>query len=337
MRILGYILVPTAVSLINTSASASSIISNLFFYILITPVFGQSIMRSMYLQQALGQAKEAVCRLQDLTNVEQLPVKKTSQKIRGNSISFKNVVFKYPDANKNAVDGLSFTVPEGKTVAMVGVSGGGKTSIARLIPRFWDVDKGQICIGGMDVKDIYPQVLMKQVSFVFQNTKLFKASILQNIKLGNPKAKQEEVERLLDLTRSREIINKLPNGLNTKIGVDGTYLSGGEQQRISLVRAILKNAPIVLLDEATAFTDPENEHLVQEALKLLCKNKTVLMIAHRLTGVQDVDEILVIDKGKIVEQGSHQELLNKNEIYASMWKEYQRSAQWTIGKEAQYV
>jgi len=246
------------------------------------------------------------------------------------SFTVENVSFAYPNAGQNAVDGISFHLPEGKTFALVGQSGGGKTTIAQLIPRFWDVSAGSVTIGGINVKNIAKDNLMNHIAFVFQNTKLFKTSLLENIKYGNPAASDEAVQRAIDLSQSREIIDRLPNGLNTKIGVDGTFLSGGEQQRIVLARAILKDAPIVVLDEATAFADPENEHLIQKALHELRKGKTVLMIAHHLTSVQDADKILVIAQGKIAEEGTHSELIARNGIYNSMWNEYQRTVTWTV-------
>ena len=332
-----FFLVPIAILLIEYSGNYAIVLLNLFFYILITPVFAQSIMKSMYLNQALGQASEALIRMENLTDAESLPVHANPLKITGFDISFKDVSFSYPGAIKKAVDNISFDISEGKTFALVGASGSGKTTIARLVPRFWDSNTGQVCIGGTDVKDIDPKNLMKHISFVFQNTKLFKTSLLDNIRYGNPKATIEEVERAVDLAQCREIIDKLPNGLNTKIGVEGTYLSGGEQQRIALARAILKDAPIVVLDEATAFTDPENEHLIRKALIKLTRGKTVLMIAHRLTSVKDADLILVIDNARIAEQGVHEELVNKQGIYSKMWNEYQQSVQWTIKEEIQYA
>ncbi|WP_373727593.1 ABC transporter ATP-binding protein, partial [Bacteroides heparinolyticus] len=240
-------------------------------------------------------------------------------------------------ATQKAVDKVSFTIPQAKTVALVGASGGGKTTIARLVPRFWDVDEGEVTIGGVDVRDIEPEVLMKHVSFVFQNTRLFKTTLLDNIRYANPEASSDEVQRAIDMAQCREIIDRQPLGLDTKIGVEGTYLSGGEQQRIVLARAILKNAPIVVLDEATAFADPENEYLIQQAIKQLMCGKTVLMIAHRLTSIIDADNILVIDKGRIAEQGTHAELIRKQGIYNRMWNEYRQSVCWTIGKEATHA
>ena len=328
-----FFLAPLAILLIGYSGNYASVLLNFFLFVLITPVFSQSIMKSMYLNQALGQASEAIGRLENLVAYEHLTVVEHPQPVKEFSIQFEKVSFSYPGANQKAVDDVSFTIPQGNTVALVGASGGGKTTIARLVPRFWEATEGKVLIGGINVREIAPEELMKYISFVFQNTKLFKTSLLENIKYGNPDATMEEVERAVDMAQCREIINKLPLGLNTKIGTEGTYLSGGEQQRIVLARAILKNAPIIVLDEATAFADPENEHLIQKALKELTKGKTVLMIAHRLSSITDADNILVIDKGKIAEQGTHANLLGKQGIYYHMWNEYQQSVRWTIGKE----
>lgn len=328
-----FFLAPLAILLIGYSGNYASVLLNFFLFVLITPVFSQSIMKSMYLNQALGQASEAIGRLENLVAYEHLTVVEHPQSVKEFSIQFEKVSFSYPGANQKAVDDVSFTIPQGNTVALVGASGGGKTTIARLVPRFWEATEGKVLIGGINVREIAPEELMKYISFVFQNTKLFKTSLLENIKYGNPDATMEEVERAVDMAQCREIINKLPLGLNTKIGTEGTYLSGGEQQRIVLARAILKNAPIIVLDEATAFADPENEHLIQQALKELTKGKTVLMIAHRLSSITDADNILVIDKGKIAEQGTHANLLGKQGIYYHMWNEYQQSVRWTIGKE----
>lgn len=328
-----FFLAPLAILLIGYSGNYASVLLNFFLFVLITPVFSQSIMKSMYLNQALGQASEAIGRLENLVAYEHLTVVEHPQPVKEFSIQFEKVSFSYPGANQKAVDDVSFTIPQGNTVALVGASGGGKTTIARLVPRFWEATEGKVLIGGINVREIAPEELMKYISFVFQNTKLFKTSLLENIKYGNPDATMEEVERAVDMAQCREIINKLPLGLNAKIGTEGTYLSGGEQQRIVLARAILKNAPIIVLDEATAFADPENEHLIQQALKELTKGKTVLMIAHRLSSITDADNILVIDKGKIAEQGTHANLLGKQGIYYHMWNEYQQSVRWTIGKE----
>ncbi|MDR2915892.1 MAG: ABC transporter ATP-binding protein/permease [Tannerella sp.] len=329
-----FVLAPAAILLIGNTGDFAGILLNFFLFVLVTPVFSQSIMRSMYLQQAFGQASEAIGRLDKLTGFNLIPVASNPKPVEKFDICFDKVFFSYPEAMQNAVDDVSFIIPQGKAVALVGASGSGKTTIARLVPRFWDANRGQVIIGGINVKDIDPKELMKHVSFVFQNTKLFKTTLLENIKYGNPDATIDEVDRAIDMAQCREIIDKQPLGLNTKIGTEGTYLSGGEQQRIVLARAILKNAPIVVLDEATAFADPENEHLIHQALAELTKGKTVLMIAHRLTSITDADNILVINKGKIAEQGTHKELINKQGIYNNMWNEYQQSVRWTIGKEA---
>jgi len=329
-----FFLVPAAILLIGHTGNYGTVILNMFLYILITSVFSHCVMRSMYISQALGQAKEAVDRLEYLTATLPLTEPVSPLKIKTSDIAYRNVSFSYPGANKKAIDTVTFDIQTGQTVALVGASGGGKTTIARLVPRFWDTDEGEVCIGGVNVKDIAHKDLMEHISFVFQNTRLFKTLLLENIKYGNPSASLEEVNRAVDLAQCREIIDRLPNGLNTMIGTEGTFLSGGEQQRIALARAFLKNAPIVVLDEATAFTDPENEHLIQQALKKLSEGKTVLMIAHRLTSVVTADKILVINDGKIAEQGTHNELINKHGVYTRMWDEYQQSVKWTIRKEA---
>lgn len=332
-----FFLAPIAILLIGNTGNFAGVLLNFFLFILVTPVFSQSIMKSMYLQQAFGQASEAINRFEKLTDVETLSSGKNQQALKNFDIQFNNVSFAYPGAAQNAVNGVSFSIPKGNTVALVGASGGGKTTIARLVPRFWDVTAGEVMIGGINVKDIDQKELMKNISFVFQNTKLFKTTLLENIKYGNPEASMEEVERAVDMAQCQNIIEKRPLGLNTKIGTEGTYLSGGEQQRIVLARAILKNAPIVVLDEATAFADPENEHLIHQALNELTKDKTVLMIAHRLTSIIDANNILVIDKGQIAEQGTHSELIKQQGIYNHMWNEYQQSVRWTIGKEVAHA
>ena len=327
-----YFLVPVAILLTGNCAAGTDILLDLVFYILIPPVFASNITRNTNLNQALGQAAEAVARIEALTEVKPLPVALNPLPVTGHEICFKDVCFSYPGSGQKAIDGISFTIPQGRTFALAGASGSGKTTIARLIPRFWDTDTGKVSIGGIDVRDMAPKELMRHVSFVFQNTGLFKTTLKENICYGNPHATDEAIERAVDLAQCREIIDRLPLGLQTRIGTRGTCLSGGEQQRIGLARAILKDAPIVVLDEATAFSDPENEHLIQKALRKLTKGKTVLIIAHRLTSVKDVDAILVIDKGKIAEQGNHGELMNRQGIYTKMWNEYQKSVQWSLGK-----
>lgn len=332
-----YFLVPVSILVIGHTGDYKQTILNLFLYVLITPVFSQCIMRSMHLDQAMGQATEAINRIESLLDFPSQTTSFNLKPVNDYSIHFENVSFSYPGSSKKVVDQVSFKIKEGKTTALVGPSGSGKTSIARLLPRFWDVDEGSIFIGGVNVKDIDPNELMAHISFVFQNTQLFKTTLLENIKYGKASATIDEIENAVDMARCREIIDNLPDGLNTKIGSEGTYLSGGEQQRIVLARAMLKNAPIVVLDEATAFADPENEHLIQKAFKELTQGKTVLMIAHRLSSVVSADQILVVDEGKVVEEGTHEELLNFKGVYAKMWAEFQQSVNWKIEKGEPYA
>ena len=248
------------------------------------------------------------------------------------SVEFQDVSFAYGD--RTILDHVSLTVPSGSITAVVGPSGGGKTTLCNLIARFWDVDSGRVTVGGADVRELDSAALMERVAFVFQDTRLFKESLLENIRAARPDASREEVLAAAHAAQCDDILEKLPQGLDTVVGARGVYLSGGEQQRIALARAILKDAPIVVLDEATAFADPENEHQIQKAFETLTRNKTVLMIAHRLSTVQNADSIIVLNEGKIAEQGSHSALLKKNGVYAAMWADYQRSAQWKVGKEA---
>ncbi|SDZ11432.1 ABC transporter ATP-binding protein [Tindallia californiensis] len=328
-----FVLVPVVIIIINHTGNVEATILNLFLYILITPTLAQSIMRSMHLNQAVGQAREAINRIENLVDAEGLVVSKTPKPIERYGIQLDHVTFSYPESNQKAVEDISFDIAEGETVALVGGSGSGKTTIARLIPRFWDVDQGAVMIGGVNVKDISPDELMQHVSFVFQNNRLFKTSLLENITYGNPLARMEAVEKAVEMAQCKEIIDRLPDGYQTMIGSQGTYLSGGEQQRIIIARAMLKDAPIVILDEATAFADPENEYLIQQAFRKLTEGKTVLMIAHRLNSVISADKILVMKEGKIVEQGNHQTLLKKENVYSTMWEEYQKAVDWKIGKE----
>ena len=327
-----FFLAPLAILLIGYTGNHAPVLLNFFLFVLITPVFSQSIMKSMYLNQALGQASEAIGRLEDLVSYEKLPVPSSPKPLKDFSIQFNQVSFHYPGTTQKAIDGISFIIPQGKRVALVGASGGGKTTLARLVPRFWETSEGQVMVGNINVKDIAPNELMQHISFVFQNTKLFKTTLLENIKYGNPTATLPEVEKAVDMTQCREIIDKLPLGLNTKIGSEGTYLSGGEQQRIILARAFLKNAPIIVLDEATAFADPENEHKMQMALQSLIKNKTVIVIAHRLSSIVSAHQIVVMKEGRIVQCGIHDVLSTAEGVYKNMWDAYTNAYQWTLNK-----
>ena len=325
-----FVLVPTAIILIGHGGETTTIVANVILYVVIAPLIASNVMKAMYLSQDLFMANEAVERLEQLTHIAPLSQHDDPKRAEAYDIRFNNVSFRYEGAEKDAVSHINLTIPEGKTVALVGASGSGKTTIARLIPRFWDVRHGSVTIGGVDVRDMRKEELMRNVSFVFQNTRLFKTSLIETLRYGNPDATTEQLNRAIDLSQSREIIDRLPQGLDTVIGAEGTYLSGGEQQRIVLARAILKDAPIVVLDEATAFADPENEQLIRKALAHLTQGKTVLMIAHRLTTVQDADSIVVVNDGEIVEQGTHEELLSEEKYYYRMWNEYQQSVSWKL-------
>lgn len=330
MQSAAFFLIPMAIFLIGNGDAIPLVLADFIFYILISPIFTMLLMKSMYFQQNTLIAEQAIDRLDNLLDYADMQQVKSANHMKDNSVEFKDVVFSYEGSDQRVIDKISFKLNEGETIALVGASGGGKTTIARLTARFWDVEEGEILIGGVNVKEIPKKELMDKISFVFQTTKLFKESLKENIIFGKESVTEEEINKAIDYSQSRQIIEELPNGLDTIIGSKGTYLSGGEQQRIALARAFVKNAPIVLLDEATAFADPENEHLIQKALKELSRGKTTLMIAHRLTSVQNVDRIMVIENGKIAESGTHKELLNKGGIYKTMWDEYQKSVAWKL-------
>ena len=310
------------------------VLLNMIFYILFAPACGGMMNRIMYASQALMEADEAIRKLNLILEQKPLAEPAHPQSPSGHSVVFKNVTFTYPGADRPALQHVSFTVPEGATVALVGPSGGGKTTAATLIPRFWDAQEGSVQVGGVDVRQISTRDLMAQVAFVFQDTRLFKASLLENIRAARPSASREEALQAAHAAQCDDILEKLPDGIDTVVGAKGVYLSGGEQQRIALARAILKDAPIVLLDEATAFADPENEYQIQKAFESLTRGKTVLMVAHRLSTIQNADQILVLSEGQILQSGTHQQLLEQKGLYAQMWQNYQTSAQWKVGKEA---
>lgn len=291
-------------------------------------------MKVAYAGESEMVVKDALGRMYSILNKEPLSEARDPKVPKDSSISIEDISFTYDKKKSNAIDGISLEIKPGDHVAFVGPSGGGKTTLASLIARFWDVDKGSIKIGGIDVKDIASDELMRQVSYVFQDSKLLKMSILDNVRMGRPDATDEEVVKALKDAMCWDIIEKLPEGLNTMIGSKGTYVSGGEAQRISIARAFLKNAPILILDEATAFADPDNEVMVQKAFANLSKDKTVIMIAHRLSTVVDADKICVLTEGRIAESGKHEELIARNGIYSHMWNEYQKSVNWKVGKGA---
>lgn len=321
---------------VSGQASYQDVLLDFLFYSLFTPVCTTMMNRVMFASEQLMAAKSAVTRIEDILQEQPLakPSKTSSKRPTDASVSFEHVSFVYPGTTEKALDDITFEVPEGKTVALVGASGSGKSTAAKLIPRFFDVTEGRILVGGADVRDIDKQTLMSKIAFVFQNTKLFKDTLLENIRAARPSATREEVLKAADAAQCTEIIARLPQGLNTVVGNGGTYLSGGENQRIALARAVLKDVPIIILDEATAFADAENEHQIQLAFEKLTKGKTVLMIAHRLSTIQNADLILVFDNGKIIERGTHESLLSANGKYASMWNDYQTSIRWKVTKEA---
>ena len=325
------LLIPAAL-LLASGGDVRAVLVNFIFYALFAPACGQMINRIMYMSEAVMEADEAVGRLDEI--LSQKPMENTGieKQPADAAVSFDHVTFTYPGADRPALSDVSFTVRPGQVTALVGPSGGGKTTAASLIPRFWDADSGAVSIGGVNVKEMATEDLMKQTAFVFQDTRLFKESLLENIRAARPDASREEVMSAAHAAQCDDILEKLPHGLDTVVGARGVYLSGGEQQRIALARAILKDAPIVVLDEATAFADPENEHQIQKAFEALIRNKTVLMIAHRLSTVQDADHIIVLSGGKIAEQGSHESLLAQHGVYAAMWEDYQRSARWKVGR-----
>lgn len=321
---------------VSGQASYQDVLLDFLFYSLFTPVCTTMMNRVMFASEQLMAAKSAVTRIEDILQEQPLakPSKTSSKRPTDASVSFEHVSFVYPGTTEKALDDITFEVPEGKTVALVGASGSGKSTAAKLIPRFFDVTEGRILVGGADVRDIDKQTLMSKIAFVFQNTKLFKDTLLENIRAARPSATREEVLKAADAAQCTEIIARLPQGLNTVVGNGGTYLSGGENQRIALARAVLKDVPIIILDEATAFADAENEHQIQLAFEKLTKGKTVLMIAHRLSTIQNADLILVFDNGKIIERGTHESLLSANGKYASMWNDYQTSIRWKVTKKA---
>lgn len=308
-------------------------VTDFVFYAVFSAIISTALAKIMFASSGMMLASTALGRIDQVMEAPTLPAPSCPQTPRSNKVEFKDVSFTYSGAETPALSHVSFTAHPGQTVALVGPSGGGKTTAASLIPRFWDVTSGAVEVGEVNVAQIDPHVLMEQVAFVFQNSRLFKASILENVRAARPDATREQVLAALRAAQCQDILDKLPDGIDTQIGTEGTYLSGGEQQRIALARAILKDAPIVVLDEATAFADPENEVLIQKAFAALTKGRTVIMIAHRLSTVVGADKIVVLDQGRVVEQGSHPELAAAGGLYARMWADYNKAVQWKITRK----
>lgn len=309
--------------------------ANFMFYIIFTPICAVMMMKIMTVSQDWMLASCALDSIEAILNENPLVDPINPQKPKNHSIEFEGVYFDYENAegDEHILNDVNLKINENETVALVGPSGGGKTTIASLIPRFWDVNQGSIKVGDVDVRDISTKELMKNISFVFQNTTLFKDSIYNNVAIGRKGASRDDVKKALSLTQCDDIIDELPDGINTVIGSEGTYLSGGQQQRIALARAVLKDAPIIILDEATALADPENEYLIQKAISEITKDKTVIMIAHRLSSVKNVDKIYVVENGRIVEEGNHHTLIDSGGIYSRMWDEFNQSIQWKVKSE----
>lgn len=309
--------------------------ANFMFYIIFTPICAVMMMKIMTVSQDWMLASCALDSIEAILNENPLVDPINPQKPKNHSIEFEGVYFDYEnaDGDEHILNDVNLKINENETVALVGSSGGGKTTIASLIPRFWDVNQGSIKVGDVDVRSISTKELMKNISFVFQNTTLFKDSIYNNVAIGRKGASRDDVKKALSLTQCDDIIDELPDGINTVIGSEGTYLSGGQQQRIALARAVLKDAPIIILDEATALADPENEYLIQKAISEITKDKTVIMIAHRLSSVKNVDKIYVVENGRIVEEGNHHTLIDSGGIYSRMWDEFNQSIQWKVKSE----
>jgi len=309
----------------------AGLILNIMYYIIVTPLITVALTKVAYSGEAEMTLIDALKRVESVMEIEPLVNSKNGKTPEDHSIELKNVTYRYKDATRDAVKNVSMKIAPGEHVALVGPSGSGKTTLAELMVRFFDVTDGEILIGGVNVKDIASSELMKQVSFVFQDSRLIKKSILENVRMSKPDASETEVLEALKKAQCMDIIEKLPKGINTVIGEKGTYLSGGEQQRITIARAVLKDAPILILDEATAFADPDNEAKVQAAFEELAKGRTLIMIAHRLSTVMNADRIFVMDDGQCIESGTHEELMNQNGLYRRMFDEYSRSIEWKVG------
>lgn len=327
-----FVFLIAAAFLFTQDGVTNAFLLNLLFYIIITPIISVTLTKIMFQSENAMIVDDALARIDSVMDLEPLPQPVSPKHPADASVELQDVSYSY-DGEKNALEHVSLRIPVGQTAAFVGPSGGGKTTLANIISRFFDPQKGRVLVGGVDVKDVGKAELMNQISFVFQNSRLIKASILDNVRMGRPQASREEALTALDEAQCMDIVEKLPRGVDTLIGAKGVYLSGGEQQRIAIARVLLKNSPIIILDEATAFADPDNESRVQAAFSKLAQGRTIIMIAHRLSTVVNADRIFVLKDGRITEQGTHKELIAQNGLYSSMWRDYQTSVNWKVEKE----
>lgn len=326
-------LIPTVLLVVGRGVGTPEFIMDLIFYIIFTPIIAVLLIKIMFSSQNTMIVKDALKRVKMIMDMSPIEYVDISEKTENDSIEIDNISFKYSGNEKNAIDSISLSIPSGSVVALVGPSGSGKTTMAGLLSRFWDVDTGSIKIGGVDIKKISKVDLYNKIAYVFQDSKLIKASIYDNVLMGRPDASREEVVTALHNAQCDDILEKFPNGIDTVIGTKSVYLSGGECQRVAIARTMLKNASIIILDEATAFADPENEHKVQKAFEQLSNNKTVIMIAHRLSTIKNADCIFVMKDGKIAESGTHNQLVAHNNLYNKMWLEFNSSTDWKVKKE----
>lgn len=329
------ILVPVGILIGSNTSNFKEFSMKFIFYLLFVPAIAGVLNKIMYISESFMQIDGNVARMDEILNIPELPETANPQKPQGEDVVFDHVSFTYTGNNEEkALESVSFAAKQGQITAIVGPSGGGKSTIANLISRFWDVTDGKITIGGVDLRDMAQNDLMRQVSFVFQDIFLFKQSILDNIRMGNRNATEEQVIAAAKAAQCHEFISKLPEGYHTVVGTKGVHLSGGERQRIAIARAIIKDSPIIVLDEATAFSDPENEYLIQKAFEKLMQNKTVIIIAHRLSTIRNADKIIVMEKGQIVESGKHDDLVAAGGRYFQMWNHYTEAINWKLNGKA---
>lgn len=329
------IIVPVGILLGSNTSDFTEFAMKFIFYLLFVPAIAGVLNKIMYISESFMQIDGNVARMDEILNIPEMPETAHPRKPKGEDVAFDHVSFTYTgNSEEKALEDVSFTAKKGQITAIVGPSGGGKSTIANLISRFWDVSDGKITIGGVDVRDMTQDELMRQVSFVFQDIFLFKQSILDNVRMGNENATEEQVIAAAKAAQCHDFISKLPDGYHTVVGTKGVHLSGGERQRIAIARAIIKDSPIIVLDEATAFSDPENEYLIQKAFEKLMQGKTVIIIAHRLSTIRNADKIIVMEKGHLVETGKHDELVSAGGRYAQMWDHYTEAIDWKISGKA---